>query len=50
MKLTVPFYLHKVSAGFPSPATDYIEEDVDLNIHLIKMFQQLLLLEFKENQ
>ena len=36
MKLTVPFYLHKASAGFPSPATDYIEEDVDLNVHLIK--------------
>ena len=32
----VPFYLHKAGAGFPSPATDYIEEDVDLNIHLIK--------------
>ena len=36
MKLTVPFYLHKAGAGFRSPATDYIEEDVDLNIHLIK--------------
>ena len=36
MKLTVPFYLHKSGAGFPSPATDYIEEDVDLNVHLIK--------------
>jgi DNA polymerase V len=36
MKQTVPFYLHKAGAGFPSPATDYIEEDVDLNIHLIK--------------
>ena len=36
MKLTVPFYLHKAAAGFPSPATDYIEEDVDLNVHLIK--------------
>ena len=36
MKLIVPFYLHKAGAGFPSPATDYIEEDVDLNIHLIK--------------
>ena len=36
MKLTVPYYLHKAGAGFPSPATDYIEEDVDLNIHLIK--------------
>ena len=36
MKLIVPFYLHKAGAGFPSPATDYIEEDVDLNVHLIK--------------
>ena len=36
IKLTVPFYLHKAGAGFPSPATDYIEEDVDLNVHLIK--------------
>ena len=36
MKLTVPFYLNKAGAGFPSPATDYIEEDIDLNIHLIK--------------
>ena len=36
MKLTVPFYLHKAGAGVPSPATDYMEEDVDLKIHLIK--------------
>ena len=36
MKLTIPFYLHKAGAGFPSPATDYIEEDVNLNVHLIK--------------
>ena len=36
MRLTLPFYLHKAGAGFPSPATDYIEEDIDLNIHLIK--------------
>ena len=36
MKLTVPFYLNKAGAGFPSPATDYIEEDIDLNIYLIK--------------
>ena len=35
MKLTIPFYLHKVGAGFPSPATDYIEDDIDLNSHLI---------------
>ena len=36
MKLLLPFHLHKVGAGFPSPATDYIEEDIDLNAHLIK--------------
>ena len=36
MNLTIPYYLHKAGAGFPSPATDYIEEDIDLNIHLIK--------------
>ena len=35
MKLTIPYYLHKVGAGFPSPATDYIEDDIDLNAHLI---------------
>ena len=28
MKLTIPYYLHKAGAGFPSPATDYIEEDI----------------------
>ena len=36
MKLKLPFYIHKVGAGFPSPATDYIEDDVDLTTHLIK--------------
>ena len=36
MKLTIPYYLHKAGAGCPSPATDYIEEDIDLNMHLIR--------------
>ena len=36
MKLKLPFYIHKVGAGFPSPATDYIEDDIDLNSQLIK--------------
>jgi len=36
MNLLLPFFLHKAGAGFPSPATDYIEENIDLNIHLIK--------------
>ena len=36
MKALLPFHLNKVGAGFPSPATDYVEEDIDLNGHLIK--------------
>ena len=50
MKLTIPYYLHKAGAGFPSPATDYIEEDIDLNIHLKEMFQQLSSFVFRVNQ
>lgn len=29
-------FVHKVSAGFPSPATDYVEEGLDLNKYLIQ--------------
>ena len=36
MKLLLPFHLNKVGAGFPSPDTDYVEDDIDLNAHLIK--------------
>ena len=36
MKVLLPFHLNKVGAGFPSPATDYVEDDIDLNVHLIK--------------
>ena len=36
MKLLLPLHLNKVGAGFPSPATDYVEDDIDLNAHLIK--------------
>ena len=36
MKLLLPFHVSKVGAGFPSPATDYVEDDIDLNTHLIK--------------
>ena len=36
MKLVLPFHVNKVGAGFPSPATDYVEDDIDLNSHLIK--------------
>jgi len=36
MKISLPFHLNKVGSGFPSPATDYVEDDIDLNAHLIK--------------
>ena len=36
MSVKIPYYIHKVGAGFPSPATDYVEDDVDLNTHLVK--------------
>lgn len=32
----IPLYLSKVSAGFPSPAEDQIEQYLDLNQHLIE--------------
>jgi DNA polymerase V len=32
----IPLYLQPVSAGFPSPADDYLEGRVDLNRYLIK--------------
>lgn len=36
LKLTLPKFGHKVRAGFPSPADDYIETWLDLNEHLIQ--------------
>ena len=35
-KIFTPMFLDSVSAGFPSPATDYMENKLDLNEHLIK--------------
>jgi hypothetical protein len=34
--IPVPFYLDCVSAGFPSPADDYIEAELDLNRYMIR--------------
>ena len=31
-----PFFLSGVSAGFPSPADDYLDRKLDLNEHLVK--------------
>lgn len=35
-KVSLPLFDSTVSAGFPSPADDYIENKLDLNEHLIK--------------
>ena len=35
-QIKTPVFLDKISAGFPSPATDYMENKLDLNEHLIK--------------
>ena len=35
-KVLLPIYLCKVEAGFPSPAENYIEQELDLKEHLIR--------------
>ena len=49
MKETLPIILQKVSAGFPSPATDYIEEQIDLNKELIKKPSSTFLIRVQGN-
>lgn len=34
--LRLPLFGHKIMAGFPSPADDYVEDRIDLNQHLIR--------------
>jgi len=34
--LAIPLFAQKIPAGFPSPASDYMEEGLDLNTHLVK--------------
>ncbi|HTB99717.1 MAG TPA: translesion error-prone DNA polymerase V autoproteolytic subunit [Ferruginibacter sp.] len=33
---TLPLYLSRIKAGFPSPAEDYLDKKLDLNEYLIK--------------
>ncbi|MDH5682710.1 MAG: translesion error-prone DNA polymerase V autoproteolytic subunit [Spirochaetota bacterium] len=35
-KHELPLYLSPISAGFPSPADDYVDQSLDLNEYLIK--------------
>lgn len=34
--ISLPLYLDRISAGFPSPADDYVEAELDLNRYLIR--------------
>lgn len=34
--LSLPLFLNRISAGFPSPADDYVEDRIDLNEQLIR--------------
>ncbi|MEW6766004.1 MAG: translesion error-prone DNA polymerase V autoproteolytic subunit [Pseudomonadota bacterium] len=34
--IRLPLFGHKIAAGFPSPADDYVEDRIDLNQHLIR--------------
>lgn len=36
LKLDIPFFSTAISAGFPSPADDFIDRKLDLNEYLIK--------------
>ncbi len=36
IKNSMPLFMAKISAGFPSPADDYVDKKIDLNEHLIK--------------
>lgn len=33
---SLPFFIHSVPAGFPSPADDYLDRSLDLNTYLIR--------------
>ena len=35
-KIKVPYFLHTVRVGWPSPADDYVERPIDLNEYLVK--------------
>ena len=34
--IKIPIFVSNISAGFPSPADDYIEDVIDLNKHLVE--------------
>lgn len=48
-KLELPFFDVGISAGFPSPADDFIELTIDLNKHLIKHKESTFFAKVKGN-
>jgi len=49
-KFKIPLLTDSVSAGFPSPADDHTEENIDLNEHLISNPFSTFFLELKATQ
>ena len=47
--ILLPLYSDKVKAGFPSPATDYVQNRVDLNTLLIRPPASTYLVEVEGN-
>ena len=41
--MKLQFFLNPVMAGFPSPASDYVDKSIDLNEILIKNIQIIFL-------
>ena len=48
-KVKIPLLSDSISAGFPSPADDYTEENIDLNEHLISNPYSTFFLRVKGN-
>jgi DNA polymerase V len=48
--LSIPLFLERISAGFPSPAEDYIEKTLDLNELCIEHPAATFLFVFKANR
>lgn len=48
-QIAVPLFVSRISAGFPSPADDYIEAELDLNRYLIRNPPDTFMVRVKSN-